>query len=222
MEMSNLKNESPAQKKKRASEIVKLLKRKFPDDPGTELHYKTPLDLLVATILSAQATDKRVNMVTERLFKKYRTAADYAHAKQEEFEAEIRETGFYRNKAKSVIGMAQALLTKHGGEVPRTMEELVGLPGVGRKTANLILGIVFGEPGIVCDTHVIRVSQRLGLTGNKDPEKIERDLTALIPDKEWTGFSSRLIVLGRYTCTARHPAHHDCPLVKACPSATLI
>lgn len=207
------------EKKKRAAEIVRLLKKRYPEDPKTALDYRTTLDLLVATILSAQCTDARVNIVTKSLFKKYRKAKDYAHAAQEEFEQDIRSTGFYRNKAKNVIAMAQAVLRDHGGEVPATMEELVKLPGVGRKTANLILSIVHGIPGIVCDTHVIRVSGRLGLTANKDPEKIEYDLYEVIAKKDWTAFSNRLIMHGRDTCTAKKPDCPGCMLNKICPSA---
>ncbi len=214
-------NESMPQKKKRAAEIVKLLKKKYPDDPKTALNYKTALDLLVATILSAQCTDARVNIVTKDLFKKYKRAKDYAQAKTETFEQEIKSTGFYRNKAKNVIAMCQMLLKEYGGEVPKTMDELVKLPGVGRKTANLILGIVHGIPGIVCDTHVIRVSQRLGLTKNKDPEKIEFDLYEVIPEAERIGFSNRLIQHGRDTCTAKNPDHASCVLQHICPSATI-
>jgi len=219
MDMSDLKKETPAQKKKRALDIVKLLKKKYVKDPGTALDHKTPLDLLVATILSAQCTDARVNIVTKELFRKYRTAKDYAQVKLEDFEQDIRSTGFYRNKAKNIVAMSQMLLKEHGGEVPGTMEELIKLPGVGRKTANLILGVVYGVPGIVCDTHVIRVSQRLGLTANKDPEKIEFDLYALLPKEEWTGFSDRLVLHGRETCTAKSPACPACVLNHACPSA---
>ncbi len=214
-----LENETVEQKKKRAKEIVRLLRERYPKDPGTELRYKTALDLLVAAILSAQCTEVRVNAVTETLFKKYTAAKDYAQADMEVFQEEIKATGFYRNKAKSVIAMAQALLKGHGGEVPRTMEELVELPGVGRKTANLILTIVYKVPGIVTDTHVIRVSQRLGLTKNKDPEKIEFDLYDVIPEQDRIDFSNRLIILGRYTCTAKKPNHAECVLKDDCPSA---
>lgn len=211
--------ETLEQKKERAKEIVRLLRERYPKDPGTELHYKNALELLVAAILSAQCTEVRVNAVTETLFEKYRSAKDYAQADMEEFQEEIRNTGFYRNKAKSVVAMAQALLKGHGGEVPRTMEELVELPGVGRKTANLILTIIYKVPGIVTDTHVIRVSQRLGLTKNKDPEKIEFDLYEVIPEEDRIDFSNRLIILGRYTCTAKKPNHAECVLNKICPSA---
>jgi endonuclease-3 len=207
------------EKKARALEIVRLLKERYPEDPGTELHYKTPLDLLVATILSAQCRETLVNSVTKTLFSKYKTAKDYAQADIEGFEKEVQAVTFFRNKAKNIIGMAGKILRDHGGEVPRTMEELVALPGVGRKTANLILTLVYNVPGIVTDTHVIRVSQRLGLTTNKDPEKIEFDLYKLIPVKYWIDFSNRLIILGRYTCTARNPNHAECILKDICPSA---
>jgi endonuclease III len=219
MDQNDLKKETLEQKKKRAAGIVKLLKKRYPKDPKTALDYKTPLELLVATILSAQCTDARVNVVTKELFRKYRTPADYASAKQEVFEQDIKSTGFYRNKAKNIIAMAQAVLRDHGGEVPATMDELVKLPGVGRKTANLILGIVHGIPGIVCDTHVIRVSQRLGLTTNKDPEKIERDLYGVLPKKDWIAFSNRLIMHGRDTCSAKKPDCPGCMLNEICPSA---
>lgn len=219
MMLNKMAAEPPDQKKSRAAEIVKLLKKRYPEDPKTALDYTTTLELLVATILSAQCTDARVNIVTKALFKKYRTADDYAEAGQEEFEQDIKSTGFYRNKAKSVIAMAQALLRDHGGEVPATMEELVKLPGVGRKTANLILSIVHGIPAIVCDTHVIRVSGRLGLTANKDPEKIEYDLYGVIAKKDWIAFSNRLIMHGRDTCFAKKPDCAGCVLNKLCPSA---
>ncbi len=215
----DFKNETPAQKKKRALKIVELLKERYPEDPKTALDYKTPLDLLVATILSAQCTDVRVNMVMKELTKKYKKAEHYASAKLEDFEQEIRSTGFYHNKAKNVIAMAQMLLSDFGGEVPHTMEELVRLPGVGRKTANLILSIVHGIPGIVVDTHVTRVSGRLGLTANKDAEKIEFDLYEVLPKEEWIGFSNRLIMHGRDTCTAKKPNCAGCNLNKLCPSA---
>ncbi len=215
-------NETTEQKKKRAAKIVRLLKKRYPDDPGTELHYKTPLDLIVAAILSAQCTEVRVNAITETLFEKYKSAKDYAQANTERFEAGIKSAGFYRNKAKNIIALGQALLRDHGGEVPETMEELVALPGVGRKTANLVLTICFGVPGVVVDTHMMRVSRRLGLTKNKDPEKIEKDLCDILPKKDWTPFSNRLIILGRYTCVARHPKCAECVLNGVCPSAFLI
>jgi endonuclease-3 len=215
-------NETIDQKKKRAAEIVQLLKKRYPDDPGTELQYKTPLQLIVAAILSAQCREVLVNKVTETLFKKYKSAKDYAQANIDTFQDEIKAVTFFRNKAKNIINLGQALLHDHGGEVPGTMEELVALPGVGRKTANLVLTICFNVPGIVVDTHVMRVSQRLGLTKNKDPEKIERDLYALLPEKDWISYSNRLIILGRYTCTARNPNHAECVLKDICPSAFAI
>jgi endonuclease III len=171
-------------------------------------------------MLSAQTTDVRVNMVTEELFKKYRTAADYAGADPAGLEADIRPTGFYRNKARSLQGMARALLERHGGEVPRTMAELVALPGVGRKTANVVLGNAFGvNEGVVVDTHVRRVSGRLGLTEERDPEKIERDLIRVVPEEERTLFSHLLIFHGRRVCKARKPDCPDCVLNDVCPSA---
>lgn len=219
MDMDDAKNESPGHRKARALKVIKHLKDKYPADPGTALDYETALDLLVATMLSAQCTDARVNIVTKGLFRRYRTAEDYAKEDIAAFEGHIKSTGFYHNKAKNIIAMCQALLRDHGGEVPGTMEELVKLPGVGRKTANLILGTIYGVPGIVCDTHVIRVSQRLGLTANKDPEKIEYDLYEVVPEKERTGFSNRLILHGRETCTAKKPDCAGCIVNYVCPSA---
>jgi endonuclease-3 len=173
-------------------------------------------------MLSAQTTDVRVNMVTEKLFEKYRTAADYAGADPAELEADIRPTGFYRNKARSLQGMARALLDEHGGEVPRTMAGLVSLPGVGRKTANVVLGNAFGvDEGIVVDTHVRRVSRRLGLTAEKDPEKIEQDLLGVVPEGERTLFSHLLIFHGRRVCKARKPDCPGCVLNDICPSSTV-
>ena len=201
------------------SEVLPRLKREYPD-AHTELDWTTPLELLVATMLSAQTTDVRVNQVTEELFKKYRSAADYAGADPTELEEDIRPTGFYRNKARALQGMARALLERHGGEVPRTMAELVALPGVGRKTANVVLGNAFGvDEGIVVDTHVRRVSHRLGLTTNEDPEKIEQDLTAVVPREDWTIFSHLLIFHGRRVCKARKPDCPNCVLNDICPSA---
>jgi len=201
------------------SEVIPRLKAEYPD-AQTELDWTNPLELLVATILSAQTTDVRVNGVTKTLFDKYRTAADYAEADPGELEEDIRPTGFYRNKARSLRGMAQALVEEHGGEVPRTMPELVALPGVGRKTANVVLGNAFGiDEGVVVDTHVRRVSNRLGLTEEQDPEKIERDLMAVVPREDWTVFSHLLIFHGRRICKARKPDCLNCPLNDICPSA---
>jgi endonuclease-3 len=201
------------------SEVITRLKLEYPD-ADTELNWRNPLELLIATMLSAQTTDVRVNMVTETLFDKYRNATDYAGADPAELEEEIRPTGFFRNKARALQGMARALLERHGGEVPRTMEELVALPGVGRKTANVVLGNAFGvDEGVVVDTHVRRVSGRLGLTGEKDPEKIEGDLLQLVPEGERALFSHLLILHGRRVCKARKPDCPNCVLNDICPSA---
>ena len=201
------------------SEVVARLEREYPD-ARTELAWKNPLELLVATILSAQTTDVRVNQVTRELFEKYRAAEDYAAVDAAQLEKDIRPTGFYRNKARALQGMARALLERHGGEVPRTMAELVALPGVGRKTANVVLGNAFGvDEGVVVDTHVRRVSNRLGLTEERDPEKIEQDLMRVVPEKERTIFSHLLIVHGRRVCKARKPDCPGCVLNDVCPSA---
>jgi endonuclease-3 len=201
------------------AEVIPRLKKEYPD-ARTELDWTNPLELLVATVLSAQTTDVRVNQVTEGLFEKYRTAADYAGAEPGELEEDIRPTGFYRNKARALQGIARALLEEHGGEVPRTMPELVALPGVGRKTANVVLGNAFGvDEGIVVDTHVRRVSNRLGLTGERDPEKIEKDLLQMVPEEDRTIFSHLLILHGRRVCKARKPDCPGCVLNDVCPSA---
>ncbi len=201
------------------AEVTARLEREYPG-ATTELNWKDPLELLVATILSAQTTDVRVNQVTQELFEKYRTAEDYAAADPAELERDIRPTGFYRNKARSLQGMARALLERHGGEVPRTMAELVALPGVGRKTANVVLGNAFGvNEGVVVDTHVRRVSGRLGLTEESDPEKIERDLLQEVPEEKRTVFSHLLILHGRRVCKARKPDCERCALNDICPSA---
>ena len=195
------------------------LKSEYPG-AKTALDWTNPLELLVATILSAQTTDVRVNAVTPTLFAKYPTAADYAAADPTELEEDIRPTGFFRNKAKSLRGMAHALVDDHGGEVPRTMEDLVALPGVGRKTANVVLGNAFSiDEGVVVDTHVRRLSNRLGFTTHNDPEKIERDLMQTVPKRDWTVFSHLLILHGRSVCKARKPACEDCVVNDLCPSA---
>jgi len=182
--------------------------------------HRNPLELLVATILSAQCTDARVNKVTPVLFAKYKSAADFAGVSQEELEKDIQSTGFFRNKAKNIRGMAARLIEAHGGKVPETMEELTSLPGVGRKTANVVLGNAFdSNVGVVVDTHVGRLSHRLGMTKHKDPVKIERDLMELVPQKDWALFSHLLIHHGRAACTARNPKCTGCPLEKLCPSA---
>ncbi len=214
--------ESPTERRARAHEIVARLREMYPD-ARCSLDYDTPLQLLVATILSAQCTDERVNIVTRQLFQKYRTVEDYARVPQEELEQDIRSTGFYRNKAKAIRQAAQLLLDEFGGEVPRTMEELVRLPGVARKTANVILGNCWGiASGIVVDTHVARLSRRLGLTEHQDPEKIERDLMELIPQQEWIFLGHALIYHGRRVCEARKPRCTECRLAALCPSANLV
>jgi endonuclease-3 len=206
--------------KARAAKIMALLRKRYPD-AQCALHYKNPLELLVATILSAQCTDERVNTVTEGLFKKYKTAEDYARARPAMLESDIRSTGFYKNKAKSIISCCTTMVAAHGGAVPETLDELVALEGIGRKTANVILGNAFGVPGITVDTHVKRVSYRLGLTTQQDPVKIEYDLMELVPQKEWTHFSHLMIFHGRYTCMARKPRCGECAVAKLCPKRGL-
>ncbi|HET7480012.1 MAG TPA: endonuclease III [Rubrobacteraceae bacterium] len=201
------------------SEVIPRLKQEYPG-ATTELNWSNPLELLVATMLSAQTTDVRVNAVTKDLFAKYPTAEHYAVADLSDLEEDIRPTGFYRNKAKSLQGMARALLEDHDGEVPRTMRELVALPGVGRKTANVVLGNAYGvDEGIVVDTHVRRLSNRLGLTTEQNPEKIEQDLMRVVPTGDWTVFSHLLILHGRRVCKARKPDCPGCVLSDICPSA---
>ncbi len=207
----------PAEGKRQASKVVRQLARTYPD-ATCALHFCTPLELLVATILSAQCTDVRVNQVTARLFAKYRRAADYATAASRELESEIQSTGFFRNKAKSIKGCCQALLDRFDGQVPQELEALVELPGVGRKTANVVLGTAFGiASGVVVDTHVSRLSQRLGLTAQRDPVAIEEDLMAILPRKEWIDFSHRMIHHGRQICAARKPKCSVCPMLEFCP-----
>jgi endonuclease-3 len=200
---------------KRVKEMIKILSREIPN-PAIALKFSNPFDLLIATILSAQCTDVKVNQVTANLFKRYRSAKDYAEAALSELEEDIRPTGFYRNKAKSIQKCCKELVARFGGKVPRTLEELVTLPGVGRKTANVILGNAFGIPGIAVDTHVQRVSQRIGLTKNQDPVKIEFDLMEVVPKEEWTHFSNLLIWHGRRTCVARRPLCEKCSVRKLC------
>jgi endonuclease-3 len=208
--------------KKFATQVVRLLRRAYPD-AVCSLDFRTPLELLVATILSAQCTDERVNRVTRDLFRKYRTAADYARAPLAELQGDIQSTGFFRNKAKSIQNACRILAEQFDGRVPPEMEALVELPGVGRKTANVVLGTALGiASGVVVDTHVSRISRRLGLTTHKDPEKIERDLMELIPPKEWIALSHRMIRHGRQVCTARKPQCDACPLGKICPKIGLV
>jgi len=202
--------------KRRVSQIITLLKKRYPD-ARCALNFKSPLELLIATILSAQCTDERVNKVTKDLFKKYRRADDYAKVKPKIFENDIRSTGFYKNKAKSIIKCCKEMVEKHGGEVPPSLEELVKLGGIGRKTANVVLGNAFGIPGIVVDTHVKRVANRLALTTNQDPVKIEYDLMKLVPREEWIQFSHLMIFHGRYTCEAKKPRCAECVVESLCP-----
>jgi len=220
--MKSTKPPKPSKKlqtrRDRVGAILPILKKSYPTAKCSLVHHN-PLELLVATILSAQCTDERVNIVTKDLFKKYRSAADYAKVKPEELEKDIQSTGFYRNKTKSIRAMAQSLLDLHNGKVPATMEELVELKGVGRKTANVVLGNAFGKAeGVVVDTHVTRVSNRLDLTDHAvDAVKIEQDLMQVIPREEWTLWSHLLIFHGRQICQARKPKCEICPILAQCP-----
>ncbi|WP_344914711.1 endonuclease III [Streptosporangium oxazolinicum] len=202
---------------RRARRMDRILAETYPD-AHCELDFQDPLELLVATILSAQCTDKRVNTVTPTLFAKYPTAEDYAGADRAEMEEIIRPTGFFRAKTTSIVGMAQALCERHGGEVPKRLKDLVALPGVGRKTANVVLGNAFGVPGITVDTHFQRLTHRFRWTSETDPVKIEQVVAGLIPKRDWTMMSHRLIWHGRRVCHARKPACGVCPLAALCPS----
>ena len=207
--------------RERVAQLVEIWPRVYPN-AHCELDFKNPLELLVATILSAQCTDKRVNMVTPALFKKHPTAKDYASAPQASLEKAIKSTGFFRNKAKSIRAAMRTIAEEHNGKVPNTMEELCALPGVGRKTANVVLGNAFGKnEGIVVDTHVARLSQRLGLTKQKDADKIERDLMKLVPREHWTDWSHWLIWHGRRRCFARKPDCNQCEVFRLCPSGKI-
>jgi len=207
--------EDKIKKKIRAKKIISVLKKEFPN-ARTALNYSNALELLIAAILSAQCTDERVNKVTSELFKKYRNAKDYADASHDELEKEIFSTGFYKNKAKKIKKCCEQVVEKFDGELPSTLYELVQLEGVGRKTANVILGMAFDVPGIVVDTHVKRVSNRLGLSSKSNPEKIEFELMEIVPKKEWTNFSFMLIDHGRKTCTARSLECQKCRIEKLC------
>jgi endonuclease-3 len=205
--------------KQRTAKIIELLEKQFPT-AKTALNYTNPLELLVATMLSAQTTDVQVNIVTQTLFKKYRSAKDYADAPIEQLEEDIHSTGFYHNKARNLKACCQLLVEKFGGEVPKTMEELVELPGVARKTANIVLYHAFGiTAGVAVDTHVMRLSQRLGLTEQKDQNKIEQDLMAITPKEKWMPLTDVLVLHGRQVCTAKKPLCHVCVLNQICPSA---
>src|SRR5690606_18623835 len=214
---ARLATETPLARTRRARRINRALAARFPD-ARCELDFDTPLELLVATVLSAQCTDAKVNQVTPELFRRYPDAAAYAAADRAELEDLIRPTGFFRAKTDALIRMGQELVERFDGEVPARLGDLVTLPGVGRKTANVVLGNAFGIPGITVDTHVARLSRRLALTAHEDPVKIEQDLAALIERREWTMFCHRLIFHGRRICTARRPACGACPIARWCPS----
>ena len=205
---------------RRVAEIIRLLREHYPQT-GTALEYRNPLEIMVATILAAQCTDARVNTITPSLFRKYPTAEQFARADRAELEAEIRPTGFFRNKAKSIIGASRKIVEDFGGRVPETMAELITLPGVARKTANIVLSAGFGKAeGIAVDTHARRLAGRLGLSREKDPDKIERDLMSVVPRKDWIDFNFLLVDHGRALCQARKPRCPECFLKNLCPSAT--
>ncbi|HAH86625.1 MAG TPA: endonuclease III [Armatimonadetes bacterium] len=208
--------------KHRTVEIIRILTEKYPDATVT-LDYDNPFQLLISTILAAQSTDVKVNEVTKTLYKKYRTPEDFANANPAELEQDIHATGFYHQKARSIIETSQDIINQFGGRVPGTMEELTNLRGVGRKTANVVLGNAFGIPGVIVDTHMLRVSARLGLVNREDAAKknavkVERQLMEIVPHKEWTHFSNLILFLGRDICTARTPRHTECPLLHLCPT----
>jgi endonuclease-3 len=208
--------ESVQARRKRAVKLVAALKKAYPD-AKIALNFETPLELLVATILAAQCTDERVNQVTPALFGKYRSARDWSRVELATLEREIHSTGFFRAKARSIVGMARGLVERHAGDVPRTRDELTALPGVGLKTANVVLGNAFGEPAIAVDTHVFRVSQRLGLAKSDDPDKIHAQLAEVLPKRDWTLTTHLLTTHGRRTCSARAPLCPACPVKNLCP-----
>ena len=209
--------ETIPKKRRRTARIFETLDPLYTADK-TALRYRTPFELLVSTILSAQCTDRQVNRVTETLFEKYRSPQDFVTVSISQLEQDIRSTGFYRNKTRSIKNCSQALMDRFGGEVPSTMEELIHLPGVGRKTANCVLGAAFGVPGVVVDTHVKRLSRRMGLTDTENPDKIEKDIESILPRERWRRFSDLLIYHGRAVCTARKPNHAHCAVAHLCPS----
>jgi endonuclease-3 len=213
----DVEDETPLARTRRARRINRVLADTYPD-AHCELDFSTPLELLVATILSAQTTDARVNLVTPALFARFRTAADYAAADRAELETMIQSTGFFRAKTNSLIGLGQALVERYGGEVPGRLDALVTLPGVGRKTANVVLGNAFGVPGLTVDTHFGRLARRFGWTDATEPDKVETDVAALFPKKDWTMLSHRLIWHGRRRCHARKPACGACPVAALCPA----
>jgi endonuclease-3 len=202
----------------RVKRIWPILRNTYPD-AKIALNFSNPLELLIATILSAQCTDVRVNLVTKDLFQKYRSATDWAKADRKQIEEDIKTTGFFRNKARNIQGACAKIVAEHKGRVPHTMEELTARPGVGRKTANVVLGNAFDIPGVVCDTHVIRLARRLELSDNTDPVKLEFDLADIVPKKNWTLFSHLLIFHGRNICKARKPDCPRCPIAEYCPAA---
>ena len=202
----------------RVKKILPILEKLYPG-ARTALNFRNPLELLIATILSAQCTDARVNMVTRDLFKKYKSASNWAKADKKDIELDIKSTGFYHNKAISIKGACTAIIERFDGKVPDTMDELLQLPGVGRKTANVVLGNAFGKPAIACDTHVIRLSRRLGLSENSDAVKLEFDLAEIVPKRRWTLFSHLLIFHGRNVCSARKPDCENCRIAEFCPAA---
>ena len=210
--------ETSGQKKKRTIKIIDVLSHQYPD-ASCHLNYKNPFELLISTILAAQCTDERVNMVMDELYKKYKSSSDFAKAKPEVLEKELSSINFYRNKTKSVINCSKALVEKYGGEVPKTMEELTALAGVGRKTANVVLGNCFGVPAIMTDTHLIRVTQRLGLVDTDVPDKIEAELKTIVPDDKQVKFSHFIGEHGRQICKARKPLCEECVASKLCPGA---
>lgn len=201
--------------KKKAKRISKKLYETYPE-ATCSLDYQNPLQLLISTILAAQCTDERVNIVTRDLFQKYRSVEDFANANIEELEQDIKSTGFYRNKAKNIIACCNKLIKEHGGKVPDNMEALTALPGVGRKTANVVLSNIYGIPGVIVDTHCKRLANRIGLTEEEDPIKIEQDLMEILPKKDWAKFSNNLVFHGRAICDARKPKCEICPIAKDC------
>ena len=209
---------NPEEAAERIKKIWPILRKTYPQ-AKCALNHKNPLELLIATILSAQCTDVRVNIVTKDLFEKYKSAGDWAEAELEQIEQDIKSTGFYRNKAFNIKTACSRIVNDFGGKVPGTMEQILELDGVGRKTANVVLGNAFGLPGIVCDTHVIRLSRRLAFSANSDPVKLEYDLMEIVPKKNWTLFSHLVIFHGRGVCKARKPDCQNCPIAKYCPSA---
>jgi endonuclease-3 len=218
--MAKALRESREEMRRRAGRVVAALKKRYPQ-ATTALHYSTPHELLVATVLAAQCTDKKVNEITENLFRKYRSPRDFARARRATLEKEIRQAGFFRNKAKSIVELSKDIVERFDSRVPDTLDELTSLRGVGRKTANVVLAAAFGKPGIVVDTHMIRLAGRLGLTANKDPVKIEFDLMEIIPRRQWSDFSFMITLHGRQVCKAQRPLCAVCPVEKMCPSSTL-